>query len=216
MFENDFSQAVNLYEENRLKEAIDAFHSLLKKSSADDELSKIFYYLGNIFMECGMRCEALSTWKSSLRVLSSPPVKKRVLSIINSYGMVRTDKSVNDDFKAFSSIQLKKYLNGKINSRFGSLAEADMVMELLFEGWSRFQEEYNLLGINPEKKLFLFRGFKIDFPIKIDEGATIIEFNFRTKEVVKGEELCSCGSGLPYFGCCGAVEEPSVYLNGLK
>ena len=218
MFDQEFILAVKSYEEGRLEESLYSFHSLLKECpfEEDEYLSQIFSYLGHILLDFGMDRQALSSLKKSLRASSCDSIKKEVLSLINSYGMIRNNNSFEDDFKAFISIQIKKYLEIKHQHRFGSKAEADMVMELLLDAWDEIKPLTTSMHSNLLNKLKVFKGYKIDFPIMSVNESTVIVFNFTTKRVQKREDECICGSGLPYYACCGSVKEPKDYFLGLK
>ncbi|WP_319414683.1 hypothetical protein [Marispirochaeta aestuarii] len=52
---------------------------------------------------------------------------------MNDYGMLRQMSSELDDWNAFYSVQLKKYLESKRSRKIGSQGEKDMIWDLIFE-----------------------------------------------------------------------------------
>ncbi len=58
----------------------------------------------------------------------------------NCYGMERQDTTEADDWQAFSSIQTARYLLGKNKRTFATLAEKDMIGDLIRDSWQELVE----------------------------------------------------------------------------
>lgn len=218
-FIREIELAENEYSSGQFELSLERFERLAEYCHIEDHynLSKIFYHIGNILMELGYQDQAIDSWKSSLRINPEGDIHSKVMNCINQYGMHKNRNSGEDDFKAFASIQISKYLKNKVNPRFGNLAEADVVMELIFESWRELSSQLNLSQIRCHRKIPLFEKYRIDFPIyEVVEQFCEIEFNFKLKRRVKPSDECNCGSHLPYYACCGAIKEPNRLLDGLN
>jgi protein-disulfide isomerase-like protein with CxxC motif len=124
----------------------------------------------------------------------------------NWYGMEKQTDPQLDDWKAFFSIQLARYLEKKSTRKLGTVAERDMITDLIYDYWKELKKS----GILEEKeygeKLDIFKEVEIIFPSLVvpDEGKNQpIPVDFRRKQHVNSTDRCHCGSGLPYSVCCG-------------
>ncbi|WP_053228197.1 hypothetical protein [Spirochaeta cellobiosiphila] len=168
------------------------------------ELSKILYYLGFALQKLNLSGSALKTWRAGqkLRVCRSfDIVLKRYL---NSYGMIKQPSSLLDDWKAFFSIQLEKYLNTKSSRRIGTLAEGDMIQQLLWEHFMSIHDEGSLIGKPACEKKRIFMNTRIIFPyINVPDGEKANTIRHSFVETKKSKEIvCDCGAELSSSLCC--------------
>jgi len=125
---------------------------------------------------------------------------------VNDYGMCRRPSPELDDFYAYYSVQTCAYLKAKKDGRFDSNAEREAVTRMIGDTWRSLLRSGRLDGLSPSIKLASFKAWPVSFPIfGIDrpERGKILAVDFRRGIKLRGDERCSCGSGLPYMRCCG-------------
>ncbi len=82
------------------------------------------------------------------------------------------DESCDFDWKAFYRIQLVKYVSAKRTKRFGSLAESDMVHDLIKIAWEQVKEFYHIWECSFPERCSLYRSIRIIFP-QIEEEQSL-------------------------------------------
>ncbi len=139
--------------------------------------------------------------------------------LTNSYGMERQDSEEEDDWRAFSSIQTARYLMGKNKRTFSTLAEKDMIDDLIRDHWVTLVRTGELAGKSSCDKLGFFRKVNIVFPgagtPETQLDPQVIGVNFQTHKKVELGERCLCGSGLPFALCCGRTPANEELLTGI-
>jgi hypothetical protein len=78
--------------------------------------------------------------------------------------MPRIGSSELDDWQMFYSIHVNRYLSGKRTEKIGSVAERDMINDLVREAWNSTISGVRLNTMSPKQKLALFRSVEIIFP----------------------------------------------------
>ncbi|MGA2479089.1 MAG: SEC-C domain-containing protein [Spirochaetia bacterium] len=133
--------------------------------------------------------------------------------------MERQDTGEADDWQAFSSIQTARYLLGKNKRTFATLAEKDMIGDLIRDSWQELVDAGTLDKKSGCEKMEIFRSVRIVFPsIVLAEpraSSPVIAVNFQTKMKVKLSDRCLCGSGLPYIICCGRTPGKEELMSGI-
>ncbi|TFG65183.1 MAG: hypothetical protein E4H36_00745 [Spirochaetales bacterium] len=141
---------------------------------------------------------------------------KMIQRFSNEYGMIKQDSTSMDDWQAFFSLQLAKYIQGKKTKKIGSPAELDMVKDLIYDFWKEVQG--HIADMKANEKTAFFRSVTIMFPIpgNRQEFATqeAIPYNFRLKKHITGTMRCFCGSNIPYALCCGRITSGEELING--
>lgn len=135
---------------------------------------------------------------------------------VNCYGMPRRASAELDDFYAFYSIHVSRYLGRGSARRFSDQGECDAVTRLVALAWRELKGSGRLRDLEPGAKLELFRGWKFDFPSYRGDPSSragscpdpVIHVDFRRGRVTAADERCSCGSGLPWRRCCGRTSSP--------
>ncbi len=182
------------------------------------ELGKILFFLGITLKKLGMSSCALKSWSAARRLDKHNFSDKFLERFTNMYGMVRQDTPELDDWNAFYSVQLAKYLSMKRSKKLGTDAEKDMIWELISEGWSDLCASVDLDSMTGLEKLSLFRRHRIVFPTfsvatQMDEAA--IPVDFVRKRRINFDDQCFCGSGLPYKLCCGRIPGKDELVGGI-
>ena len=184
----------------------------------DDEhelACEIVFEIGRAFFGRGKRGNAIGNMLKAVKMGHSEPHTESMMQcLVNEYGMPIQKEPSDNDRAAFTAIHLMRYLYTKRSGKFGTLAEHDMIMELVSDAWGDFRERVVLNGLSTSQKISKFREYVIFFPTfrvpeSIDAGEEhVIYADF-------GNDLCSCGSGLPYRWCCGRIKTVDELENGI-
>lgn len=186
--------------------------------SRGQDLSKILFFLGIALRKLGLPDSAIKSWSAGSRVDRHGSAAKMLKRFQNEYGMRRQNTPEEDDWNAFYAIQLNRYVRGKGARRVGTLAERDMINDLIRERFLLLREEYRLHTLRPSVKYRLFHSVIIIFPritAKNSDEQEPVQVNFLKKERMNPDDSCFCGSGLPFMQCCGRSPGIQEALNGL-
>lgn len=175
------------------------------------ELERRLYWLAMALLRLDRPEIALKSLASAQK-LRPRGIARAVYALrANEYGMPRRGVPELDDFYAFYSIQACLYLGRKERPRFDDAAEKDLVVRLIGDAWRTLSRSGRLAGLDTSAKLGLFRGMRVPFPsfgLAGRSSCSILPIDFRRKVLLRGEERCPCGSGLPYRQCCGRTSSP--------
>ncbi len=205
----DLNRGIRLLSKHDPESAILYFSRALSDCPVSNsaELSKILYYMGIALKRLGLSNSAIRSWLSSLRVKRRKNTKRMLNRFSNSYGMAKQDSVEMDDWKAFYSIHLMRYMRGFNKSTLTSECERNCLKEIILAHWRKLVDSGVLTGRTPEEKSEIFKSTEIDFPLffygHIDD--TVIRVNFQAGRKLKAEDTCFCGSGLPFCACCGRI-----------
>jgi hypothetical protein len=187
-------------------------------ASRGGDLAERLYWLSVALLRLDRVELALSSLASAQKLRPRGPARPAYLARANAYGMVRRGSPELDDFYAFFSIQLGKYLDRRPGGHFASVAEKDQVTRTIALAWNSLRDSGRLEGASLDSRLRLFAGTRPDFPIPFAEsgaagrprGGAIpaacpdpLVVDFKRGRLVRAEDNCTCGSGLPYCQCCG-------------
>lgn len=189
------------------------------------ELGRILYFMGFALHRLGQGSLAVKSWVNARKLIRHGPTQWEFGRWVNEYGMRRCEKPEADDYFAFQSIQVSRYLSKKPLGRFGSRAERDVVYELISDAWKILRGSSLIVSKTIAEKLVIFKRARLDFPYLYVEDALEdprepLFGDFRrgrfTKARLEADVPCSCGSGLPWRLCCGrlssSVEQDSGSL----
>lgn len=165
-------------------------------------LARILHFTGITLRKIGLYDSAVKSWNAAKRVRKSPLYVSYVKRFSNEYGMARQAHPELDDWRAFYSVQIGKYLKSKESHCFGTLAEQDMIRDLVFDAWQKLARSGRLVGKTPRQKLKEFHHYEIIFPYFLVPKTLSTSLGQVTKEK-HDIRLCPCGSGLPFHVCCG-------------
>ncbi len=196
--------------------ALRLFREAADSCSADRHgaLARYLYWLAVPLLRLGRSELAVKSLASAQKLQPRGYARTLYGHMINGYGMVSTGCRENDDFRAFFSIQLRRYLGSRPGARFHGDAERDAVSRIIADAWIGFRKGHPLSERSCSEKLKLFRSHEIVFPLGFVDRGRILEANFRRGEAQTADGKCPCGSGLPYRQCCGRTVSPQEALNG--
>lgn len=182
----------------------------------DDSASvcEIVFEIGRSFFGMGMRGIAISNMLAAVKMgMREAHTDNMMNALVNEYGMPEKKTQSGNDRAAFTAIHIMRYLYSKKSGRFGTIAERDMIYELITDAWSDFSESVNTSALKTRQKISRYREYIIFFPTfsvpdDLEQASEhVIYADF-------GGDLCSCGSGLPHMWCCGRIKSIDEIENG--
>jgi hypothetical protein len=216
-----FSRGLASLSHHRPAEAVKSLQRALENcpASRSQDLHRVCLYLGVALQRVGYSQSAIKSWTTCLRLNKRGHTRKLLARFTNCYGMERQDSTEADDWQAFYSIQAARYLLGKNKRTFSTMAEQDMIGDLIHDAWEGIRESPEIRGKTGCEKMTAFRAVRIVFPsVMVAEprnSGPIISVNFQTKRRVEFSDRCSCGSGLSYILCCGRTPGKEELLSGV-
>ena len=181
------------------------------------DLSRLLYYLGMALQRLGFPNSAIRSWLASQRAQKRRNTRALIERFANEYGMARQRSGELDDWQAFYSIQVMRYLRGFGKHALTSSAERCMLADIIREAWVSLQSCGSLEGKSAAEKSRIFQSTRIDFPLFYYSQVhdAVIPVNFRTGERVCAESKCFCGSGLSFLACCGRTPGEDEFSGGI-
>ena len=216
-----FNRGLGSLAGHRPAEAVKSLQRALERCPASraQDLYRVCFYLGVALQKVGYSQSAIKSWTTCQRLNKRGHTRKMLARITNCYGMERQRSTEADDWQAFYSIQVARYLLCKNKRTFSTLAEQDMIRDLIRDAWTSLKGSPGLEGQTGCEKMKAFRSVRIVFPTVVLGGAhadgPIISVNFQTKARVGLSDRCACGSGLPNFQCCGRTPGKEELLSGV-
>lgn len=180
------------------------------------ELARNLYWLAITLNRLGKAELAIKALASAQKLEPRGRARALYCRISNEYGMARSSCREHDDYKAFFSIQLRRYLNSVPGAKFESGEEMEAVLAIIADAWIRLGRTRDLSLLNCADKLAVYQSAKIVFPEfgRFAGTARVLPGDFGSTAGVPRSGRCSCGSGLPSTRCCGRVSAPSERRNG--
>ena len=217
-----FDRGLGALARHRPEEAVKSLQKALENCppSRPHELYRVCFYLGVALQKLGFSQSAIKSWTSCQRLNKRGHTRKMLSRFTNCYGMERQESTEADDWQAFSSIHIARYLLGKNKHTFSTRAEHDMIGDLIRDSWEALQRAAPPQeGRSGCEKLETFKSVRIVFPsvVKTEPHVSgpVIAVNFHTKKKVKLGDRCSCGSGLLFILCCGRTPGKEELLSGI-
>ncbi|HUW69773.1 MAG TPA: SEC-C metal-binding domain-containing protein [bacterium] len=190
-----------------LREAVDGCSATNRT-----ELARRLYWLSIALRRLGKDGLAIKALASAQRLAPRGTARSMYLHVANDYGMPRAACQEHDDYRAFCSIHIRRYLDKTHARRFSSQTEAEAVLKIIADAWVRIQSRTGLGNSSCTEKIRLFRETSIEFPMlrSLEHAASgrIIQADFARGRAVGADDRCPCGSGLPYRQCCGRTRLP--------
>lgn len=182
-----------------------------------DELTRVLYYLGVALKRLGYGNSAVRSWTASMRLKRKKHTRQVLERFANSYGMAKQCCGDLDDWQAFYSIHLLRYLRGFNRRSLTSHAERRMLSEVIHSYWEKLKGSGALEGKGCAEKIELFKALRIDFPLfSLDGGRDpVLQVDFHRGCKVRAGDDCPCGSGLPFLACCGRTPGEDELAIGL-
>ncbi|MCK4540809.1 MAG: hypothetical protein KAU17_01095 [Spirochaetales bacterium] len=148
------------------KEALRHFEEALCHCpvSDNDFLYRILFFLGFTLKKLGLPMGALKSWNAATKVRKSGYSEKMLRRYGNIYGMPKQDCLEQDDWEAFRAIHVNRYLRTKRYGRFGTIAEKDMIQDLIQDTYLGLLASEHVQGKTAQEKLIIFHTTMLVFP----------------------------------------------------
>jgi len=176
------------------------------------ELARRLYWLSIALRRLGKDGLAIKALSSAQRLAPRGTARSMYMHLANDYGMPRAACQEHDDYRAFCSIHIRRYLEGTYARRFSSQTEAEEALKIIADAWLRIQAQAEIGEASCMEKIKLFHDTSIEFPMlrsmeRVQRGR-VIQADFLHGRTVGADDRCPCGSGLPYRQCCGRTRLP--------
>jgi tetratricopeptide (TPR) repeat protein len=182
------------------------------------ELSRRLYWLSIALRRLGKDGLAIKALASAQRLAPRGRARDMYESVANDYGMPRAACAEHDDYRAFCSIQIRRYLEGVPERRFENQQEIDAVLTMIADAWLKLGSAHTLEAASCDEKLKAYKNAGIEYPALRERRAkshgTVITADFVHGKALRPDDRCTCGSGLPYRMCCGRIRLPYEYERG--
>lgn len=182
------------------------------------ELSRRLYWLSISLRRLGKDGLAIKALASAQRLAPRGRARDMYERVANAYGMPRAACAEHDDYRAFCSIQIRRYLEGVPDHRFENQQEIDAVLTMIADAWLRLGSSQVLAAASCDEKLKVFKSAGIAYPTLRERHETrcgaVIHADFIRGKALQADDRCTCGSGLPYRMCCGRTRLPYEYERG--
>jgi tetratricopeptide (TPR) repeat protein len=214
-WKKEIEQGRKFFSEKDFPKALKCFETAVRECpvSAKNDLEFSLFFLGVTLKRLGKTDSALKCWHMGKNVKKDGRSIKMIRKNSNCYGMSRSER-VDQDKRAFISIQLERYLKSKKVKRFCSTAERDVIVDIITSYWSEWLLAGKIYHLSVDEKVRFFKRQKIVFPVSdlnsLMEATeeTIVYMNFQSGERQSMDEFCPCGSGELYSQCCGRIKAP--------
>lgn len=170
-------------------------------------LAAALRWLGFACARLGRRDAALRCWVDAQRTHKHPCVARLIRTCSNDHGMPRQGDRLLDDWRAFHSLQLARYVRAKARVPLAP-AEADMLRDLLWGHFAELVRNDALRGRDAGQRRRLFAELRVSFPLLLPAAAGtehVVAVDFVRRRPLLDGDPCVCGSGLPYVVCCGRI-----------
>jgi hypothetical protein len=216
-----FDNGLRLLSRHKPHAAIRFLESALQEcpTSNVSELYRICFFLGVALKRLGYSQTAIKSWLSCKRLKKRGYAGKLLSRMTNPYGMEKQECESKDDWMAFASLQMSRYLLSKQRRAFSTRAEKDMIQDLIFDSWKFLSDSGALEGRSCSEKYGFFTKTKIVFPnftmATVQNQSPVISVDFRAQKRLGLNDRCFCGSGLPFSMCCGRTPGREEVMSGI-
>ena len=128
------------------------------------ELSRRLYWLSIALRQLGKDGLAIKALSSAQRLAPRGRARDLYGNFANRYGMPKSDCAEHDDYRAFCSIHIRRYLDSVRDRRFSSQEEIDVVLRIIADSWLRLNTKKTIKRVACEEKLDVFKETEIVFP----------------------------------------------------
>jgi tetratricopeptide (TPR) repeat protein len=134
--------------EKKAQQSMQVFNEALEKCPIKDtlQMGEIFFFLGLAFMNLGHREYAMRCWENAAFIRD------------------RNDQIDDKDWRVFHTIQTSRYLIRKGTGQFDTLAESDMVHDLIRMTWYEICDLEGLKEMSYYQRCDYYRSIQIAFP----------------------------------------------------
>jgi len=183
--------------------------------SASAGLEKSLFFLGMTLEKLGRTESALKCWHMGSLIIEESSSREKIAETTNRYGMYSSRQSEREeDRKAFLGVQLERYFQTKKVKRFCSEAEKDVIIDIILSYWSDMLQDGQFYQLTIDEKVRFFKEQRVVFPVadveslQQDTSGNVLYMDFKKKNTLSMNDMCSCGSGMLFGQCCGRIKFP--------
>ncbi|MGM0431805.1 MAG: hypothetical protein ACQEQU_03760 [Spirochaetota bacterium] len=134
--------------EKKAQQSMQIFKEALDECPVENSLQmgEVFFFLGVSFKKLGHGEYALRCWENS------------------AFARDRSEAIAQKDWRMFHSIQMSRYLSRKGTGQFDTLAECDMVHDLIRMTWYEIYDLEGLQQMGYYQRVAYYRSIHITFP----------------------------------------------------
>ncbi|HBO41980.1 MAG: hypothetical protein A2087_07785 [Spirochaetes bacterium GWD1_61_31] len=115
-------------------------------------------------------------------------IRRSFLAITNGYGQPKCLCEEHDDYRAFFTIQVRRYLATVPGQKFFDATEMEAVLGIIAKAWLGLQRQPDAAGWSCGQKLEFFKNIRVVFPV------------LRNRVSGSGQQVISFINGLPKLG----------------
>jgi len=158
--------SLRLLSSHRPQKAIAPLQKAVALCTLEDraQLERALYWLSIALMRVGRTNLAIKALANARRVVPRGHSAALYKRLTNDYGMPRSACCDHDDYRAFFSIQVRRYLGTVPGAKFTDRLEMDTVLEMIAASWLRFKRAHDLSQFRSCEKVGLYEQFRIQFP----------------------------------------------------
>ncbi|OQY34688.1 MAG: hypothetical protein B6241_03880 [Spirochaetaceae bacterium 4572_59] len=120
---------------------------------------------------------------------------EKVIDKLGSIGIPCPLKREENDRRIFFAIQIDRYLKRKIQKRFCSEAEKDVIEDIISDYWEYIKDDLRF-DSDDESKNEIYYACIIVFPYFVAEEDNIIPVDFASKSVLHYSHIYMCENNL--------------------
>lgn len=150
-YQNSLIQGKKYLMNRRSQEALKQFSKALELCETDNHiiLGEILFFLGTAFMQLGETVHARRCWLNGFSVREN---------------LVEEEKKDDPEWRLFQAVQISRYLQKKRNFSFSTLAEGDMINDLIRTTWEEISSLSELQEMNTDERIAYYFELSIIFP----------------------------------------------------
>ncbi len=128
------------------------------------QLERSMYWLAIALIRLGRNPLAIKSFANARHLVPHGKSAAMYKRLTNDYGMPKSSCCDQDDYQAFFSIQVRRYLVTVPGGKFATRPEMDTVLQMIAGTWLEFKRLHDIAAIECGKKVKLYEGIRIQFP----------------------------------------------------
>ncbi|MBU0933997.1 MAG: hypothetical protein KKI09_03475 [Spirochaetes bacterium] len=165
--QKDFSRGLDALARHDPATALVHLRSAVAACSAahPGELSRRLYWLAITLHRLGKQPLAIKALSSARQLAPRGHISRYFSHTTNEYGQPRCSCAEHDDYRAFFSVQVQRYLWSVPGQRFTDNVEMETVMAIIAKAWLQMQKSGALAELDCRQKVAYFNRYRIQFPV---------------------------------------------------
>ncbi len=155
-----------LLSRHKAQKAIVPLRKAVDLCSIEDraQLERALYWLSIALIRVGKSALAIKALANARHLVPRGKCAVLYKRLTNDYGMPKSSCCDHDDYQAFFSIQLRRYLATVPGQKFESSIEMDTILELIASAWIKFKRDHAIESMECGEKVRQYEGLRMSFP----------------------------------------------------